>query len=102
MGIPVFFKTLVEDYHDLLLPMNHQRVNHNLFLDLNCLIHPCCNEVAKFDPKEDLMISNIIHKINKRDTFTFMYFLLIQGFQKNILPANEKNYLSFKFFCCIA
>ena len=35
MGIPVFFKTLVEDYHDLLLPMNHQRVNHNLFLDLN-------------------------------------------------------------------
>ena len=65
MGIPVFFKTLVEDYHDLLLPMNHQRVNHNLFLDLNCLIHPCCNEVAKFDPKEDLMISNIIHKINE-------------------------------------
>ena len=58
MGIPVFFKTCIENYQDICTkPVSN---NHdNLFLDLNCLIHPCCSD----ETDEGKMINNILDKI---------------------------------------
>ena len=41
MGIPVYFKTLVENYNEICSGTDY-RILDNLFFDLNCLIHPCC------------------------------------------------------------
>lgn len=58
MGIPVFFKTCIENYQDICTkPVSN---NHdNLFLDLNCLIHPCCCD----ETDETKMINKILDKI---------------------------------------
>ena len=45
MGIPVYFKTLIEDYNNLCLPDSRKLNINNLFFDLNCLIHPCCQKL---------------------------------------------------------
>ena len=35
MGIPVYFKTLIEDYNDLCLPHTRKLTIDNLYFDLN-------------------------------------------------------------------
>ena len=47
MGIPVYFKTLIEDYNDICLPDTKNIKIDNLYFDLNCLIHPCCRSETK-------------------------------------------------------
>ena len=43
MGIPLYYKNIIQDYPDIILPNNDFNIPiHNLFLDLNCAIHPCC------------------------------------------------------------
>lgn len=69
MGIPVYFKTLLTEYDDLLIVPN--KID-NLFLDLNCLIHPCCRN----EDNETIMIQNIIYKINSLINFTNVNKLL--------------------------
>ena len=46
MGIPVYFKNIINDYKDILIQEDlfNKRIN-NLFFDLNCLIHPCCQKL---------------------------------------------------------
>lgn len=59
MGIPVYFKTLINEYQgDILIT---EKINNieALFLDLNCLIHPCC----RGETDEDIMIQKIINGI---------------------------------------
>ena len=41
MGIPVLFKTLIDDYSSIIKPVNGLSMD-NIFFDLNCLIHPMC------------------------------------------------------------
>ena len=57
MGIPVYFKTLVSEYQDTILHKNKINDINFLFLDLNCLIHPCCRGLTD----EDEMITKIIY-----------------------------------------
>lgn len=59
MGIPVYFKTCIENYNDICEPVKNQSTVDNLFLDLNCLIHPCCQE----EQIESKMIDKIIEKM---------------------------------------
>lgn len=59
MGIPVYFKTCIENYNDICEPVKNQLNVDNLFLDLNCLIHPCCQD----EQKETTMIDKIIEKM---------------------------------------
>jgi len=61
MGIPVYFKTLIEDYNDLCLPHTRKLTIDNLYFDLNCLIHPCCHGLT--DELE--MYENILDNIHK-------------------------------------
>ena len=42
MGIPVYFKTLIDDYNNICIPSTKKIDSDYLFFDLNCLIHPCC------------------------------------------------------------
>jgi len=71
MGIPLFFRYLVNNYTDL-LSSNKEIINSdNLYLDLNCAIHYCCREILKdieFNRNkqneiEDKMIKNVIKYI---------------------------------------
>lgn len=45
MGIPKFFRWVTNKYDNLII----EKVDNinNLFLDTNCLIHPCCQKVLK-------------------------------------------------------
>ena len=56
MGIPVYFKTIIEDNKQCLQKPN--RID-NLLFDLNCLIHPCCANLTD----ESIMFNNIYNKI---------------------------------------
>ena len=74
MGIPVFFKTLITDYQHVIEPVDKQTI-HNLFFDLNCLIHPSCASIE--DGNEDEMIRTIIKDIHKLIQLTSPKFAYI-------------------------
>ena len=66
MGIPVYFKTLVSQYHDTILCKSKLNNIHSLFLDLNCLIHPCCHGLTD----ENEMIEKILFEITRLIDYT--------------------------------
>jgi len=57
MGIPVYFKTIIENNKQCI---NKPQIVDNLLFDLNCLIHPCCAN----ETDEEVMLNNIYEKIN--------------------------------------
>lgn len=59
MGIPVFFKTCIQDYNNICFPLD-DRIIDSLFFDLNCLIHPCC----RGETDENIMCKKILDNIN--------------------------------------
>ena len=59
MGIPVYFKTLIDNYNDICIPCNTQLSINTLFFDLNCLIHPCCRN----ETDESIMNQKILESI---------------------------------------
>ena len=61
MGIPVYFKTLVQEYQDSILIKKKLDSVNSLFLDLNCAIHPCCQG----ETDESIMLDKIITKIEE-------------------------------------
>ena len=72
MGIPLFFRYLVNNYEDL-ITSNKKILNcDNLYLDLNCAIHYCCREIlkdevfnkSKQNEIEEKMIGNVIKYID--------------------------------------
>ena len=66
MGIPVYFKTLIQEYETEILKKDKLSQCNTLFLDLNCAIHPCCSG----ETDESKMIQNIIQKIEELITYT--------------------------------
>ena len=69
MGIPVYFKNLIENYHNLLI---HDKYFGEfdvgaLYLDLNCAIHPCCQEVmSEYKEKSNYTIDELERDMMKR------------------------------------
>ena len=62
MGIPSYYKNIIQEYPEIIIPC--EEFTHspdNLFLDLNCAIHPCC--ANKTDEKE--MYDAIFEKIQE-------------------------------------
>jgi 5'-3' exoribonuclease 2 len=57
MGIPVYFKTIIENNKQCIC---RPKIVDNLLFDLNCLIHPCCAN----ETDEKVMFNNIYEKIN--------------------------------------
>ena len=72
MGIPVYFKTIVQEYESTILKKDKLLLCNSLFLDLNCAIHPCC----RGEINEDIMIQKIIDKINELVEYTNVKDLL--------------------------
>ena len=63
MGIPVYFKTLVSHYQDTILCKSKINNIHSLFLDLNCLIHPCCQGLTDEQEMFDNIYINMYYNI---------------------------------------
>ena len=61
MGIPVYFKTLINEYQDDILITQKIDNVEALFLDLNCLIHPCC----RGETDEKIMIQKVLDGITQ-------------------------------------
>ena len=66
MGIPVYFKNLLQDHSNKIL--QKPKTIHNVFFDLNCLLHPCCSSVKSGDELE--MIQTIKQSIQELIDFT--------------------------------
>jgi len=54
MGIPSYFKNIIQDYPDIIIPQSKSSTKIDyLCLDLNCAIHPCCsgltNEIEMYE-----------------------------------------------------
>ncbi len=78
MGIPLYFKQLSEKYPNIIVDTINNSVDgdskgdeNNLFLDLNCAIHPCCRKVLEEHSHsnnnksavEKKMINEVLHYI---------------------------------------
>ena len=72
MGIPVYFKTIISEYEETILLKDKLNNCHSLFLDLNCAIHPCCQN----ESDESIMIQKIITKIESLINYTNLTDLL--------------------------
>lgn len=89
MGIPLYFRHLVNNYDDILTSNKNLTQCDNLYLDLNCGIHYCCREIIKDGYNknkkniiEKKMIENIISYINKLLDYSNpqkMLFIAIDG-----------------------
>lgn len=65
MGVPSYFKNIIQTYHDILISKDnfHYNVN-NLFFDLNCLIHPCCRGLTDEQEMYEKIYNGILEIID--------------------------------------
>lgn len=77
MGIPKYFRFITNKYPDLIIDKlntinninndnNIDNIIDNLFLDTNCLIHPCCKKIIDENP-ELIKIHNDQYKNNENN-----------------------------------
>jgi len=87
MGIPSYFRIVVQNYNGILQNTNKYKRVNRLFLDLNCAIHPCCREITELAkeenvaPKETVMIANVLLKITELVKLTNprMLYIAVDG-----------------------
>jgi 5'-3' exoribonuclease 2 len=89
MGIPLYFRHLVNNFDDVLTSNKNLKQCDNLYLDLNCGIHYCCRQIIKDgynknkkDIIEKKMIENIISYINTLVDYSNpqnMLFIAVDG-----------------------
>jgi len=79
MGIPVYFKNIINDYKDILIQQDlfNKRIN-NLFFDLNCLIHPSCQGLKDEQEMYNNIYKNMI-KIIKITNPKDLIYIAIDG-----------------------
>ena len=61
MGVPSYFKNIISKYNEILIPQNKFNKNiHNLFFDLNCLIHPTIHNLTDENEMNQNIYNNIL------------------------------------------
>lgn len=79
MGIPSYYKNIIKDYPEIIKPHNQINVKvNNLFLDLNCAIHPCCANKTDENEMLDEVFNKIIECI-KITKVTDLVYIAIDG-----------------------
>jgi 5''-3'' exonuclease len=69
----LYFKNVYEDYPEILI--KHIEGNNNLFLDLNCAIHPCCKNII--DNYNTVKVNKeILEKKMINEVITYLKFIL--------------------------
>jgi 5'-3' exonuclease len=66
MGIPLFFKILSEKYTSPIVDVSDMDGIVSLFIDMNCMIHPCCRKLLDIDYnfyKKKLYETKMFHEI---------------------------------------
>ena len=92
MGIPLYFQRIVREYPELILntlnTLNNTYKKANLYLDYNCLIHPCCHKVLKQISEKNVKLPK--HKIEdlfKHEIKTYTK-TLCELFESNNIKLN--------------
>ena len=73
MGIPLYFKTLYNDYPEIVVKnITRENLENFLFLDLNCAIHPMCFKILAEHPEltnlnslENKMMNQVVDYIDE-------------------------------------
>ena len=83
MGIPYFYRSIIDKYPKLILDSVKQEID-NLYFDLNCLIHPVSGRFYKEEPFPDdhIVFKAIVDEIVKIVNYTGptkMVFIAIDG-----------------------
>ena len=100
MGIPLYFKNIINDFPDIISPNDtfHQEINY-LFLDLNCAIHPCCARLTNENEMYDKIFDKILECIKLSNVKNKVYIAIDgpaprtkmeQQRQRRLKSANEK------------
>ena len=61
MGIPAYFRNIIQDYPNIITPVKNDIIDYICF-DLNCAIHPCCQG----ETDETIMMKKVVDKIKDR------------------------------------
>ena len=84
MGIPLFFRYLVNNYENLTTSNQKILDCNNLYLDLNCAIHFCCREVLK-DIKFNITKQNEIELRMIKNVIKYIEILIDYSKPKDLL-----------------
>lgn len=107
MGIPLYFKTIYDEFPDIVVSYINNSNSNYLFLDLNCAIHPCVAKIVKdkYEEKnkelyEKRMIVEIINYIEKLVTLVSpeTLFIAIDGVapKAKIIQQRQRRFKSVK------
>ena len=84
MGVPHFFKYLIDKYPNILCLLDQvERIDH-LFFDTNCLIHPCCAKVSKEYGDKNLSNNELENKMLEEITKYIIHIINLVSPQKTI------------------
>jgi 5'-3' exonuclease len=73
MGIPLYFKSIYDDYPEIII--NDIDGLSSLFLDLNCAIHPCCRNILVNYNSQEITKENLEKKMIN-ETINYIEFIL--------------------------
>ena len=73
MGIPLYFKSIYDDYPEIII----DDINglSSLFLDLNCAIHPCCRNILD-NYNSQQITKGTLEKKMINETINYIEFIL--------------------------
>jgi 5'-3' exoribonuclease 2 len=101
MGIPSYYKNIVDEFPDTIhSQLSHNQINDRVFLDFNCAIHQCSNNIKKnynindhtiFEKK---LIEETLEYINKIYNFTkptTLFYISIDGVPSRSKIIQQRN-----------
>ena len=98
MGIPSYFRKVINDFPEV-IKSDIDNQSSNLFLDFNCCIHGCSNELKKntYDNNEDFekdLINSVLEYIDKIFDFVKpkeLFYISIDGIPPRSKMVQQRN-----------